>query len=67
METDFFSKPYFVILYCQKGVAAMQDDDGELALYGTRGEACAAAGNNVLGAHFGFEVHEVGAGEDGSV
>jgi hypothetical protein len=45
----------------------MQDDDGELALYGTRGEACAAAGNNVLGAHFGFEVHEVGAGEGGSV
>lgn len=41
----------------------MEDDDGELAVFGTRGEATAAAGNNMLGAAFGFEIHEVGAGE----
>ena len=57
-------KPYFVILFCQNGnVTPMVDDSGELSTYETRGAACADAGNNPLGAHFGFEIHEIGAGE----
>lgn len=57
-------KPYFVILNCQNGaVAPMVGEDGELALYESVGNACADAGNNPLGAHFGFEVFELGGGE----
>lgn len=55
---------YFVILYCQNGrAAALMDETGDdLALFGSRCEASAAANNNLLGANFGFEIHEVGAG-----
>lgn len=57
-------KPYFVILHCQRGaVAPMVDENNDLAMYSTVEEACSDARQNPLGAHFGFEVHEVGAGE----
>lgn len=57
-------KPYFVILHCQRGaVAPMVDENDELAMYESTEAACVAARNNPLGAHYGFEVHEVGAGE----
>ena len=56
---------YFVILFCQNGRATVLMDEAgeELALFNSKSEASGAAANNILGANFGYEVHEVGAGE----
>lgn len=57
-------KPYFVILNCQNGsVAPMVDDNGDLAMFENKSGAFQSAESNVLGAHFGFEIFELGGGE----
>lgn len=56
---------YFVILYCQNGKpTVLMDEEGEeLAIFGNKEAAKEAAWNNPLGFNFGYEIHEVGAGE----
>ena len=54
---------FFVMLNTQRGgyTPLMRDDD-EMATFGTADEARASAEDNMLGAHFGFEVFERGTG-----
>lgn len=54
---------FFVMLNTQGGgyTPLMRGDD-EIAQFGTADEAKASAEDNLLGAHFGFEVFERGTG-----
>jgi len=57
-------KPYFVILQCQNGGVAPLMDDDEIALFDTERDAFLCARENPLGAQFGFEIFELGTGNN---
>jgi len=58
------NKDFFVMLYTQVGdYVEMTDDEGDVAKYHTMEEARAAALNSVYGETFGYEIFEIGTGE----
>ena len=54
---------WFVMMYSQKGTHVMPlvDDDDEVMLWETEGEANDAAKDNLYANAFGFQAYEVGA------
>jgi hypothetical protein len=58
-------KDYFVMLNTQNGGITPLMSDEEIATFDTPGEAKDAGKENMLGAHFGFEVFGRGEGRDG--
>ena len=59
-------KLYFVMLESQthEWVLPLLDEEGkDVALFSTREEARAAANDNRMGAHFGYEIFERGCGD----
>jgi hypothetical protein len=59
-------KDYFVMLNTQNGgITPLMAADDEIATFETPSEAKAAGKDNLLGAHFGFEVFGRGEGHDG--
>lgn len=58
-------KDYFVMLNTQGGGITPLMSDEEIATFETTSEARAAGKDNLLGAHFGFEVFGRGEGRDG--
>jgi hypothetical protein len=57
-------KPFFVMLYNQKGdrLVPMVDPDNELYMYATYDEARTAAKHTLYGDKFGYEVFAEGDG-----
>lgn len=56
---------YFVMLSTQGGcITPMTGDDGEMALFGSKSEARQCAKDNLLGAHFGYQIFTDGEGDD---
>lgn len=59
-------KDYFVMLNTQDGgITPLMGGDDEIATFDTPSAAKDAGGENMLGAHFGFEVFARGEGRDG--
>lgn len=56
-------KPFFVMMYNQKGDYAetIVDDNNETMFWHTKGEAEEAMRGHVYAEAFGFEVHEMGS------
>jgi len=57
-------KPYFVMLYNQRGdrLVPMLEDMGELAMYASFEEAESAAELNPMGQSFGYDIFQAGCG-----
>jgi hypothetical protein len=55
-------KDFFVMLTTQGGGYTPLMDDDSIAQFNSEDDARACAAENMLGAHFGFEIFERGAG-----
>lgn len=58
-------KDYFVMLNTQGGGITPLMEDDEIATFETPSDAKTAGKDNMLGAHFGFEVFGRGEGREG--
>lgn len=57
-------KPYFVMLYNQKGdrVVPLTDDNGEVRMFADEDDAYKTANVTFYGSNFGFDIFEMGNG-----